>query len=127
MNLELNHIGIKCSDLEEAKKFYIDVMGFRIIYEVEVLGKPCVFVGNDTVQIELEASAISIESPSVPPACGLTHFAFHVTGIEAASDELKSRGAQFLFPPFAIRPTRKTAMIKAPDGVLIQLIEDLPE
>jgi catechol 2,3-dioxygenase-like lactoylglutathione lyase family enzyme len=127
MNLELNHIGIKCSDIQASLTFYTEVMGLEKIYEVEVLGKPCIFVGNGTVQIELEASVVSIASPTEPPACGLTHFAFHVTGIEAVADELKSRGAPFLFPPFAIRPTRKTAMIKAPDGVLIQLIEDLPE
>jgi catechol 2,3-dioxygenase-like lactoylglutathione lyase family enzyme len=127
MALEFNHFGIKCTAFQETIKFYTEVLGLEKLYELEVLGKKCIFVGNDTIEIELEDAGASVPSPPMPPAAGLTHFAFMVKDIEKLADELKGRGAQFMIPPFNIRPTRKIAFIKAPDSVLIQLIEDFPE
>jgi len=125
--MEFNHIGIKCSDQAAAVKFYTEVLGLEVIFEVEILGRRCIFVGKGPLQIELEEVKTKTQAPAGPPEIGLYHLAFKVEGIEARADELKSRGAEFLIPPFQIRPTRKTAFIKAPDGVLVQLVEDLPE
>ena len=44
MEIAFNHVGIKCSDLEESMKFYTEVMGMKKDFEVEILGKRCVFV-----------------------------------------------------------------------------------
>lgn len=122
-----NHIGIKCSDLEASIRFYTEAMGFRKLYELEVLGKPCVFVGNDTLEIELESSGSKAAPPANAPEHGLTHFAFMVDDIDGLAKTLAARGAPFLIPPFNVRPTRKICLVKAPDGVLIQLIQDFPE
>jgi catechol 2,3-dioxygenase-like lactoylglutathione lyase family enzyme len=127
MTLEFNHFGIKCTDFQASVKYYTEVLGLEKLYELEVLGKSCVFVGNGTIEIELEDAGANTPPPAAPPAAGLTHFAFMVKDIDKLAQELKDRGAQFMFPPFNIRPTRKIAFIKAPDSVLIQLIEDFPE
>ena len=125
--MRFNHFGIKCTDIQGAITYYTQILGLKKLYELQVMGKACVFVGNDTLEIELEDAGANVPSPPAPPAAGLTHFAFSVQGIDALAEDLKGRGAQFLFPPFNIRPTRKIAFIKAPDSVLIQLIEDFPE
>ena len=98
-------------------------MGLAVLEEIEVGGERCVFVGNDSVRIELEAGGAP--EPSGPAMVGLYHVSLEVDDIEASATGLTSRGAEFLIPPFQIRPTRKTAFVKAPDGVLIQLIQDL--
>ncbi|MFA6448523.1 MAG: VOC family protein [bacterium] len=121
------HFGIKCSDLDESLKFYVDVMGFKKLYELQVMGNPCIFVGNETVEIELERANSNEAPPKNPVMFGMGHFAIEVEDIDAKAKELAARGAQFMMPPFQIRPTRKIAFIKATDGVLIQLIQDFPE
>ena len=120
------NIGVKCSDQEATLKYYTEVLGFKKLYELEVMGAPCIFVGNDTVEIELERSKSKDGPPSAAPEYGLSHFALESDDIEAEAKALRERGAEFLLPPFQIRPTRKIAFIKAPDGVLIQLIQDFP-
>jgi len=127
MEIEFNHIGIKCSDQEAAVKFYTEVLGMEKLFEVEILGRRCIFVGRGPLQIELEEVKTEVEPPQAPPDAGLYHIAFKVEGIEQVAEELKERGAEFLMPPFQIRPTRKTAFVKAPDAVLVQLVEDTPE
>ena len=125
--MDFNHVGIKCSDVEAALKFYTEVLEMKLDFEVEILGKRCVFLNRGTLDLELEEVKTKTPPPAGFPEFGLSHLAFKVNDIEATANDLKSRGAQFLIPPFQVRPTRKTAFIKAPDGVLIQLVEDLPE
>lgn len=125
--MEFNHAGIKCSNMEESLKFYTETLQMEMDFEVEILGKRCVFLKKGTLSLELEEVKSKSQPPAGFPEFGLSHLAFKVDDIEAAANELKSRGGQFLIPPFQVRPTRKTAFLKAPDGVLVQLVEDLPE
>ena len=120
--MKFNHIGIRCSDQDASIRFYTEVLGLAILENLDLGGQRCVFVGNDSVQIELEGGGAP--APAGPAAVGLTHFAVEVSDIEAVAERLTDRGGEFLIPPFQIRPTRKTAFVKAPDGVLIQLIQD---
>lgn len=123
--MEFNHVGIKCSNMEESIKFYTEIIGMEMDFEVEILGKRCVFVKKGIFTLELEEVKTKSEPPKGFPEFGLNHFTFRVDDIEAESKDLITRGAQFLIPPFLVRPERKTAFIKAPDGVLVQLVEDI--
>jgi len=127
MKLEFNHAGIKCGDVEASLKFFTEVLGFEKDFEVEILGKRCVFVRLGKLLVELEEMKGKVTPPAAPPELGLSHLAFDVENIEKTAEELKARGAMFVIPPFQIRPTRKTAFIKGPEFVMIQLVEDLPE
>ncbi|HOO57572.1 MAG TPA: VOC family protein [bacterium] len=125
--MKFTHFGIKCSDIEASLKYYTEVIGLKKLYALEVMGAPCFFLGNDTFEVELEKANSKDEPPTNGPVFGLSHFAFEVDDIDGLAEDLKQRGAEFMLPPIQIRPTRKIAFIKAPDGVLIQLIQDFPE
>lgn len=125
--LKFNHTGLKCVDVDATLRFYTEVIGLDKLFEVEILGKRCVFVGKDHFQLELEEIKGEIKEMPGLPEVGLTHLAFESDDIEKDAEELTARGAEFMIPPFQIRPTRKTAFIKAPDNVLIQLVEDKEE
>ncbi len=125
--LKFNHSGIKCVDVDASFKYYTEVIGLEKLFEVEILGKRCIFVGKDAFQLELEEIKVAPQMPAGPPEVGLSHLAFESDDIEKDAEELTARGAEFLIPPFQIRPTRKTAFIKAPDNVMIQLVEDKEE
>ena len=125
--MKFDHIGIKCTDLEASVKYYTEVLGFEKTYEVEVMGKPCVFVARGGLEIELESIGAAGDAPVAPPNVGLTHFAFETDDIDGLAKEFLDNGAEFMIPPFQIRPSRKTGFVKAPDGVLIQLIQNFPD
>ena len=64
------------------------------------------------------------------PAAGLPgvqpyrfHIGFRVDDMDAAADELKAKGVNFLQEPTQIRPGVRIAYIEAPDKVRIELCE----
>lgn len=123
--IKFNHVGIKCSDQEKSLAFYTEIMGLKEIYRVEVMGNECIFVGDESFTIELEAAPPNCELPDQSTCLGLQHLCFQVKGIEEYAAALEAKGVEFLIPPFAIRPERMTAFLLDRDGVRIQLIEDI--
>jgi catechol 2,3-dioxygenase-like lactoylglutathione lyase family enzyme len=115
-------VGVRCVDPEASLRFYTEVLGLAVLEDLEIAGSRCVFVGNDSVRVELEGGAPEAAGPA---PVGLTHLALEVDDLDAVATRIAGRGGEFLIPPFQVRPTRKTAFLKAPDGVLVQLIQDL--
>ena len=120
-----NHVGIKTADLDRSIHFYCDIMGFRRLEEVEVLGKLYHFVGNDTVNIEIEPCKPEDTQADMRNNSGLYHICFTVDDLAATADGLNEKGVEFMLPPSQFRPDRKIAFIRDPDGVIIQLIQFL--
>ena len=117
------HIGIKAKDSEAAIRFYREILGLAVVDAVEVWGKKFTFVGNDTIQIEIE-QANPGDTPADPSAMtGLNHFSVVVDDIHKLVKEARAKGADVLMDPFSSRPDRLTTFIKDPDGVLIQVIQ----
>ncbi|HPC85215.1 MAG TPA: VOC family protein [Smithellaceae bacterium] len=117
------HVGIKAASGEASVRFYRDILGLEVIDRVEIWGKPFIFVGNDTVSIEIE-QANPGDTPSDPSSMtGLNHFSLIVEDIQTLVSHAREKGACVLMDPFHPRPDRLTTFIRDPDGVMIQLIE----
>ena len=80
--MKWNHIGIKTADIDKSIHFYCDILGFRKLEEVEVLGKLYHFVGNDTVKIEIEPCKPEDTQADMRRHSGLYHLCFTVDDIE---------------------------------------------
>ncbi len=81
----LHHIAIICSDYERSKKFYTDVLGFKIIREVFRQDRKSFKLDlelNGLYLIELFSFPDPPIRTSGPEACGLRHLAFEVENIE---------------------------------------------
>ena len=101
MITKLDHIGIAVSSLEEASKTYRDVLGLKdhgveVVEEQKV--KVAFFPVGDT-EIELLEST----DPEGPIAKfiekrgeGVQHLAFRVDNIEAALDEMRTKGIRLI-------------------------------
>lgn len=117
------HVGIKAAASESSVQFYRDILGLEVIDRVEIWGKQFIFVGNDTVSIEIE-QANPGDTPSDPSSMtGLNHFSVVVEDIRALVSKAREKGACVLMDPFHPRPDRLTTFVRDPDGVMIQLIQ----
>ena len=99
--LRVDHIGIAVKDMEQAKKFYSDVLGMAALGEevieqqkVKVCFIPC---GDSEVEL-LEST-----SPDGPVAKfiekngeGIQHLALRVDNLEAALTDLKEQGVRLI-------------------------------
>jgi glyoxylase I family protein len=91
---KIHHIAIICSDYNVSKRFYTEILGFKIISEVYRKER-------DSYKLDLSLNGIycielfSFPNPpkrvSQPEACGLRHLAFEVDAIETTRDFLISK------------------------------------
>jgi catechol 2,3-dioxygenase-like lactoylglutathione lyase family enzyme len=117
------HLGIKARDSEASIRFYMEVLGLAIVDTVDVWGKKFTFVGNDTIQIEIEQANPDDTQADPSSMTGMNHFSVVVEDIHGFVKEARAKGASVLMEPFNPRPDRLTAFISDPDGVLIQIIQ----
>ena len=131
MITKLDHIGIAVSSLEEASKTYRDVLGLKdhgveVVEEQKV--KVAFFPVGDT-EIELLEST----DPEGPIAKfiekrgeGVQHLAFRVDNIEAALDEMRTKGIRLIDekPRYGAGGARIAFLHpKSTGGVLVELCE----
>jgi glyoxylase I family protein len=86
--LELNkihHTAIICSDYQQSKNFYTQILGLKVIQEIyreERDSYKLDLALNGSFIIELFSFPYSPNRPSRPESCGLRHLAFEVNDIE---------------------------------------------
>ena len=99
--LKVDHIGIAVKDLEQAKKFYTEVLGMTVMGEetVEQQKVKVCFIPCGDSELELLEST----SPDGPIAKfidkngqGVQHIALKVDNIEAAIADLKAKGVRMI-------------------------------
>jgi glyoxylase I family protein len=126
MLLRIHHAAIICSEYEVSKRFYVEILGLKILgehyrehrdsFKLD-LGLP------DGSQIELFSFPNPPLRPSHPEARGLRHLAFAVADIKKAVKHLSDQGVEFE----SIRRDEFTGKIFTffcdPDGLPLELYE----
>jgi glyoxylase I family protein len=90
----IHHIAIICSDYEKSKRFYTEILGFKIereVYRSERKSYKLDLSLNGLYCIELFSFPDPPKRVSMPESCGLRHIAFQVENIEAAVFELNAK------------------------------------
>jgi glyoxylase I family protein len=90
----IHHVAIICSNYDVSKKFYTEVLGFKIVgefYRERRKSWKLDLAINDRYCIELFSFPDPPTRVSRPEACGLRHLAFEVDNIENAVEELRKR------------------------------------
>ena len=121
--MKWDHVGIKSSDMEKSLTFYCDLLGLEKQQELDIFGKSFVFVGNDTVSIEIEAGNPDDTRIDPRTQTGLYHLAFTVDDVSALVERLRSEGVPIALEPLPTRPDRLVAFVEDPDGAFVQLIQ----
>lgn len=122
----IHHVAIICSDYEKSKKFYTEVLGFKIINEVfrkeRNSFKLDLKVGN-RYQVELFSFPNSPKRLSYPEACGLRHIAFEVKAINEIIDKLKQNGVVIEATRQDSQTGKKFTFFQDPDNLPIEIYE----
>ena len=118
-------LGIVVSDIKASLHFYRDILGLE-------------FVGNTPVwfgtmhRLRFGTSDFKlIEPQKVPPKgaiglenqVGFRYVTFQVKSLSELCAEIKSKGVEFTLPEKEIRPGVRIAMVKDPDGNIVEFVE----
>lgn len=146
-DLAFSHVGVCCSDLERSTRFYVDALGFREVFTME-LGDEVSATMEETgirfqsrmlsrgdVRLELlhwlqpEAGGPNSRRPMTQ--LGITHLCFRVDDIEAVGQRVEAAGGT-VHPstrselPSTAGPPVQLIYVTDPDGVRVELMSGVP-
>lgn len=97
MRLEtIHHIAIIGSDYQKSKHFYVDLLGFEVIWENYRKERDDYKIDLCLGDVELELFIIKgcPKRSSYPEAYGLRHLAFQVESVDETADQLRKLGIE---------------------------------
>ncbi|MEJ2098431.1 MAG: VOC family protein [Desulfobacterales bacterium] len=140
MQATWHHTAMAVQDMERAKNFYCDLLGFEIDWErpayagepfEKVVGMPN--ASAHVVMLKGYGSRLELFRYHNPQGCvsepkrqcdfGLTHFAFTVKNIHEIYERLSAAGVEFNCPPQNLRPGVWGTYMKDPEGTTIELVQ----
>lgn len=125
MSWSFDHVHLKASNLDETVSFYQKNFNAEKKFSRELRGTS--LIGMDINGMTLLISeAGKDENPkpgSAEPQFGLNHFGLRCDNLEQKIAELKNNGVGFSVDFTDIGGGTKIAFIKAPDEVLIELLQ----
>ena len=125
----LHHVAIICSDYARAKRFYVDLLGLRVIHETyraERRSHKLDLALPGGGQVELFTFPDAPPRASYPEALGLRHLAFRVDDLSAAIATLSAAGVTVEPVRVDAVTGRRFTFFADPDGLPLELYESDP-
>lgn len=122
----VHHIAIIVSDIEKAREFYIDKLGFEVIrenYRADRDDWKLDLKVDDHTELEIFAEQNPPKRVNRPEACGLRHLAFRVVSVDEAVKELESLGIECETIRLDTYTKDKMTFFHDPDGLPIEIHE----
>jgi methylmalonyl-CoA epimerase len=126
---KIAHIGVAVKDVEEAERFYTDVLSLRVHAREELKEIKASFIPVGDTAIELLQSTTPegvINKFIAKRGEGVQHIAYQVDNIEKALEDLKTKGIALIDEkPRKGAHNSKVAFVnpKSTHGILIELVE----
>jgi catechol 2,3-dioxygenase-like lactoylglutathione lyase family enzyme len=117
MRCDLHHAHLFASDIEESIRFYCEMFGAEIVFDVEV-------AGARNVLLSLGSACLNFyDQPPKDSGRGVVHhLGIRTDDLEALVRHMEERGFRFRKGITDAGPLRYV-MAAAPDGVLLELFE----
>ena len=123
----IHHIAIICSDYEVSKKFYVEILGLKILaehYRAERQSYKLDLKLGDQYVIELFSFSDPPKRISKPEAAGLRHLAFAVSDIEKAILHLNENGIETELIRVDEFTGKSFTFFSDPDGLPLEFYEE---
>lgn len=135
----LHHLGVSVPDLEAAKAFYVDTLGFELVDEDRLENSDLLDgvtglrhvscqmmllrLGNLHMEVFQFHSPQPVGERTGRPVneYGYTHLAFEVSDVQQAYEQLKEAGVAWNFPPVEIAPGYWTTYGRDPFGNVLEI------
>lgn len=143
MHMKLSHIGLCVGDLDRARRFYCEGLGFVEVSSLSVQGEPAatllqlsdvdleaVYLERDGVRLELlhyrRPGTATVPVPRAMNAPGLTHLSFRVADVGATVATLLGYGGTLIADSQVELPNVGivAAFMLDPDGTRIELVRE---
>jgi lactoylglutathione lyase len=120
-----DHLHLVSRDPKAAALYYQKMFDAKIIESIEPDGKPRIDLNINGLVIFIFPVGSKEDLPDSPIGryVGLDHFGFRVDNLDETVTELKRRGVEFAVEPFMRRPGLKSAFVRAPENVRIEILE----
>lgn len=122
----IHHVAIICSDYTLSKRFYVDILGLKVVQEVyreeRKSYKLDLSVGG-LYQIELFSFENPPARPSRPEAAGLRHLAFEVDDVAAVAAQLNARGVETEAVRIDEYTGKQFTFFADPDGLPLEIYQ----
>lgn len=122
MDFKLDHVHLRCQDLEAAVAYYQKVFDAEVVARIETRGMALVRMKVGDVFLALSPKRHDEPEPQSGLHWGTYELGFLVDDVQKAYQELKAKGADFVLPPTELRPGVTAAFFMAIDGVKIELL-----
>lgn len=126
----MDHVTIVSRNLENTRRFYVDVLGMRQVARPPFTFPGLWFQAGDTlIHVNVTGEEAGPAGQPFPagtiPSRGL-HIAFRVWDVNAAADLLLAEGLKIVSGPRARPDGAMQVYVHDPDGYLIELCSDPP-
>lgn len=120
-------IGVLVSDIQASLHFYRDLLGLTFIDE-----RPLWFgtmyrlrFGNSDFKLIVPQAKVPRGPMGLESQLGFRYVTFGIKNLSALCKELESKGVEFTVPERELRPGTRIAMVKDPDGNIVEFVERL--
>lgn len=139
---KIDHINISVSDLASATRFFVELLGFVVLYKGDLQGEwidrvvGLKQVSARFVQLAIPSAETKLEliqyfhpqghtSPQISQAneIGLRHLAFNVKNIEKVYQKLKDAKVKIFSKIQTYNHNKKLCYFLGPDGVILEICE----
>ena len=144
MITDFYHVAMAVSNMEEALKFYRDILGMRVVRDRKLSGHVLrvmdgvpdsavravnlSYGGTAEIQLmEWERKGRPMRPDALQNDLGLAHGAFYVKDIEKTYEDFKAKGVKFHCPIQVSGSTLKSVSFEGPDGVRLEMLELGPD
>jgi catechol 2,3-dioxygenase-like lactoylglutathione lyase family enzyme len=128
LHLKHDHVGLSTIDIDATIDWYTSALDFTVERRFEANGMTFAFLVNDNVKLELMHGARENVQPEVTDVYAslnherLHHFCVALDDVDAAVEELRSRGVNIVGGPFDVPPiNQRIAFITDNSGNIIEI------
>jgi len=118
-------LGILVSDINASLKFYQDILGLKFIEKIPVWFGTMYRLrfGSSDFKLIDPKNKLPKGSVGLDAQIGYRYVTFVIKNIFKVCEELKKRGIEFEVPEKELRPGVRIAMVRDPDGNIVEFVE----